>query len=529
MNQKLKSKKSSEWVGAPACAHKANTSETFTPFDRGLHLSERELRLRERTKRIEEQAANDKSASGKAIGSTMTFHQNEAKSNEFLNSLTQPALRRKMSSDSQPESPHSVAPEFFSEQLPSSLEDVLRPEIFGNDYSTTYTHQKRVSNSTNISRKMEIKINFPSPNDKIWNKVNADLEQIIPSVFPTHTIDKLSSSDLSQKFDHWLHAFFLERFGPLPISEKNKTQSRKPRTNKALQHLRKRKKECKAARNAILKAGLANSPEAQMISKEWLSLVCQHNKLRVELNKKQQTKARIAAENTFRKNPHNFASKLFDKVQKSDKPAFSAEIAQNYFEQTYRDENREHTYSPLPDFQRPDLPSYLFSLRCPTTLEMHKSIRKKRNGAKAGFNGITTVPYKKCQALIDFIIKLGRKIWKSKNIPIDWAQAYIILLSKSNELTVVSEFRPIAIASTSGKIFFSVLSHRLQMYMIKNCFISRNIQKGFLFGISGCIEHTFALFEALRDAKQRYRQIVITWLDLANAYAVFAIISFNLH
>ena len=48
-----------------------------------------------------------------------------------------------------------------------------------------------------------------------------------------------------------------------------------------------------------MKAGLANSPEAQMISKQWLSLVRQHNKLRVELNKKQQTKARIAAENAF--------------------------------------------------------------------------------------------------------------------------------------------------------------------------------------------------------------------------------------
>ena len=86
----------------------------------------------------------------------------------------------------------------------------------------------------------------------------------------------------------------------------------------------KERKNAKAARNAILKAGLANSPEAQMISKESHSLVRQHNKLRVELNKNQQTKARIAAENAFPKNPHNFASKLFDKVQKSAKPAFSA-------------------------------------------------------------------------------------------------------------------------------------------------------------------------------------------------------------
>jgi len=104
MNHNNKGKKSSEWVGAPACAQKANTSETFTPFDRGLHLSERELRLRERTKRIEEQAANVKSASGKAIGSTMTSRQNEAKSHESLNTLTQPAnIRRKMSSVSQPD------------------------------------------------------------------------------------------------------------------------------------------------------------------------------------------------------------------------------------------------------------------------------------------------------------------------------------------------------------------------------------------------------------------------------------------
>ena len=34
----------------------------------------------------------------------------------------------------------------------------------------------------------------------------------------------------------------------------------------------------------------------------------------------------------------------------------------------------------------------------------------------------------------------------------------------------------------------------------------------------GCIEHTFTLLEALRDAKESHRQIVITWLDLANAY-----------
>ena len=54
--------------------------------------------------------------------------------------------------------------------------------------------------------------------------------------------------------------------------------------------------------------------------------------------------------------------------------------------------------------------------------------------------------------------------------------------------------------------------------MTKNNFISRDIQKFFLAGVPGCIEHTFALFEALHDAKEHYRQLVITWPDFANAY-----------
>ena len=117
-----------------------------------------------------------------------------------------------------------------------------------------------------------------------------------------------------------------------------------------------------------------------------------------------------------------------------------------------------------------------------------------------------------------FVVKLGHKIWKFQDIPADWAMAYIILLSKSSDLTQVSEFRPIVITCVAGKIFFSVLSNRLQVFMLRNCYISREIQKGFLAGMPGCIEHTFALLKALKDAKNCYRQIIITWLDLANAY-----------
>ena len=70
----------------------------------------------------------------------------------------------------------------------------------------------------------------------------------------------------------------------------------------------------------------------------------------------------------------------------------------------------------------------------------------------------------------------------------------------------------------SWEDFFPVISDRLQVFMIQNCYITRDIQKGFVFGVPGCLEHTFTLMEALKEAKEHQRQIVISWLDLANAY-----------
>jgi hypothetical protein len=63
--------------------------------------------------------------------------------------------------------------------------------------------------------------------------------------------------------------------------------------------------------------------------------------------------------------------------------------------------------------------------------------------------------------------KLSSRIWKTKSVPDDWAVAFIILLAKSNKLDVPCEFRPIAIGNTAGKIFFSVLSDRLQRFLVE--------------------------------------------------------------
>ena len=506
---------SKEWVGAPVAQppcerRKGCAGETFTP-------SARVLRSCSRTKLDEVQASDAKLITECAIGSVRRSARIEANKKVNSNSQTHigPKTNRKMSLSTQPDKHHRNDSNVYSDHLPPSLDGGLSDK--SNAAFCHITHPTRVSNSSAIDKKMETRINFPASSNNIWCKIDEELKIIIPQIFTKRQFNQLSTSELSQKFDSWLHNFFLERFGKK--ESKVITQSkRQQRPNKALNNLRRRKKQCKAARKALIKAGLKGSTEEEIITREWFSLVRQHNKLRVALKKKQYSREQIQEERSFRSDPHKFASNIFNKQQKSAAPTFSAEEAYSYFKQIYRDSNRDHIYIPLPELVRPELPLQLFSLRCPTENELKRSVQRKRNGAAPGLNALTYVPYKKCASIMKFVHKLGIKIWKSKDIPTDWAMAYVVLLSKSNDLSLVSEFRPIAITCVCGKIFFSVLSERLQVFMLRNNYISRDIQKGFLSGMPGCIEHTFGLLEALRDAKESYRQIVLCWLDLANAY-----------
>ena len=56
--------------------------------------------------------------------------------------------------------------------------------------------------------------------------------------------------------------------------------------------------------------------------------------------------------------------------------------------------------------------------------------------------------------------------------------------------------------------------------MMQNNYFKREVQKGFLFGVAGCLEHSFALWEALKNANNaaQHSSIVVSWIDLANAY-----------
>ena len=406
------------------------------------------------------------------------------------------------------------------------LESSLNSDDFIPTISGSFNHKTRSTNLTDFEKSQPQRINFPRSSDKAtWSEINEELRLALPQVFTKTYINTTCITELSKKFDEWLYSFFIERFGvvenPSDVANEStpckESRNQKKFRHRGLERLRRRKNLLRKEYKKLLKLNLGNSTAGIILKNKWKETLRKHNRLRLAVNKLRSAKLAAAAQKSFKKDHHGFASKIFTN-SKNAAPTFSKETATKYFSETYRDEERGDHFDPLPDLERPPRPTFIFNEECPTFRELSKSVQKKSNRAAAGINGLSYVPYKKCPAILGTLLKIVKKIWTSQEIPEDWAQAFVVLLSKSDILDDPAEFRPIAITNTVGKIFFSVISDRLQTFLVKNEFIRTATQKGFLSGVPGCLEHAFTLYEALRNAKESRKQIVVAWIDLANAY-----------
>ena len=417
--------------------------------------------------------------------------------------------------DIQPENPHSGH---------RASPDDQPPPLGGgpNTEPCSNRHAARESNLSCLERQQNQKIDYPPAKDPRWKETDTALTTIIPQMVKPHQFRRLSVTELSEKFHDRLYAELTELFGTIDPSTESPSVRREPRPHKGLVKLRARKRKLKKQLRALKKAGLARSVGMTDLKRRWRLAMRQHNALRVALQKKKRERSKRAAEIDFKKNPNKFANKLFHGPGQSAIPTFSKEECVEYFAKTYRDKERDHSYVALNGMIRPGLPKEAFVMRPPTVKQLMRSVKRKRNGACPGLDAISYLPFKRCPSIILlFLHKLAIKIWKLCAVADDWAQAFIVLLKKGSlieDLEIVSEFRPIAMTACMGKILLTILSDRLQRFLVKNTYIPRQVQKGFLSGVAGCVEHSFMLFEALKEAKEEQRQIVVSWIDLANAY-----------
>ena len=104
------------------------------------------------------------------------------------------------------------------------------------------------------------------------------------------------------------------------------------------------------------------------------------------------------------------------------------------------------------------------------------------------------------------------RVWKTRKIPVSWQIARIKLLSKGSDSSHPSLMRPISILNVEGRLFFTIYQQRLSSYLLNNEYIQRKVQKAFLDGVAGCIEHTTLTYEALKNAKTHKRAICVSWV-----------------
>lgn len=82
----------------------------------------------------------------------------------------------------------------------------------------------------------------------------------------------------------------------------------------------------------------------------------------------------------------------------------------------------------------------------------------------------------------------------------------------------IDQFRTISLLSVDGNIFFCIVTKRLTDYPLTNSYLSTSVQKGGIPKVPGCIQHTGVVIQLIREAQENKGELVVVWLDLANAY-----------
>ena len=270
---------------------------------------------------------------------------------------------------------------------------------------------------------------------------------------------------------------------------------------------------------AQINSCLDESTKANLTS--LLDLVRQRlrNFRRGEKNRKKRWKVKQAYK-FFSKNPYEAGKRVLD-----PKCETKLNCSKSSLDQFKSDNLSDPLYKvPLPQLEGlPPAPecNSLFNNSSLKIEDLVSLLNTRRNGSSPGINGIPYKVYKKCPKIMSFLFKIFKSCVKLSLVPIQWRIASEVYIPKVNPPTTskIEDFRPIALLNVEGKLFFSLISKRIEDHILhKNKFINTSIQKGCMEKVPGCWEHMSLVWDELKDAKLKKANIAAVWLDIANAY-----------
>ena len=247
---------------------------------------------------------------------------------------------------------------------------------------------------------------------------------------------------------------------------------------------------------------------------KWLS---QHIRTLLKKNKTPIGFSDFTTEHKLKNNFWSTCKQLFNSVA-TRLPTFDLETCEDYFKRLLSAKCK--TSFTFPNwFLKPKRPTFPFNDHPPTYQEISRAVSKSRASASpCPLDQMPTLVLKKCPILRTLIHEIYEECWIQKAIPTCWKRSFTILIYKKGDDYDPSNFRPITLQPIFYKLFSSIYRDRLFKYLKENDFIDDRVQKGFWPGCDGLNEHSTLLHHIMKDARLNQRSIVVTLLDLRNAF-----------
>jgi hypothetical protein len=152
--------------------------------------------------------------------------------------------------------------------------------------------------------------------------------------------------------------------------------------------------------------------------------------------------------------------------------------------------------------------------------DIKQTLKNCNKNSSPGPDGIPYSILYKLPCTHHTLTTLYNKVLQTGYPPKSWSESVVKLIHKSGPLEQPSNFRMIALTNCIGKVYHLILSKRFTDYLTANKYVDQTLQKAFLPGINGCIEHNQVLDELVKDVKNKKRTLHITFIDLADAFWV---------
>ena len=160
-----------------------------------------------------------------------------------------------------------------------------------------------------------------------------------------------------------------------------------------------------------------------------------------------------------------------------------------------------------------------FDLTPVTPKQVKLVLKAKKASSAPGPDGLMYGLMKNTPCVHHFLATLfSQLLLETHDPPESWSCCKVTLIHKGGDTNLPEHFRMISLTSCVSKVFHQILANRLVYYMTENRFIDPDVQKAFINGINGCVEHNQVLQEIISHSKAKKRTVHVTFFDLADAF-----------